>query len=329
MHSEWLDILCSPKTREPLRLDAITSGPGGLVEQGTLSTSAGEQYPVVRCVPRFVGGEDYSESFGYEWRRWPRLQFDDQNVGKAMELNSLRKWEGIVGLTGSLEGQRIVEFGCGAGRFLDVVRRKGGMAAGIDLSLAVDAARNNFSGDPQVLIVQGDVTCPPFREGSFDGGYTIGVLHHTPNPVEGLRQLARCVKKGGWVACSVYPRNSVYAHPSLARWRKWHGRVVASWGSAPALAYSMLSAYVLWWAYRIMAHLPLANRLASYLDREWLPVAHVSDSAWRLLDTFDSITPSYASTHTREEVQGWFAEAGCSDVRQSLWGDTSFVGIKR
>lgn len=328
MHADFLDLLCSPENGRPLELETTTTGPHGIVESGVLAASSGERYPIVRGVPRFVADERYSDNFGYEWRRWPRLQFDDQNVGGAIERNSICKWERVVGLSGSLEGQRIVEFGCGSGRFLDVVRRKGGMVAGIDLSLAVEAARENFRDDSRVLIVQGDIRRSPFREGAFDGGYTIGVLHHTPNPVEGLRQLARCVRKGGWVACSVYPKNSVYAFPSLTRWRRWHRWMAPRLGSWPALMYSVFSAYVLWWAYRIMAQLPVASAAARYLDREWLPVAHVPDRRWRVLDTFDAITPAYASTHTSDEVRAWFKEVGCVDVRPTAWGETSFVGIK-
>lgn len=328
MHADFLNLLCSPESGEPLELTARETGCDGLVVSGDLAAASGVRYPIIRGIPRFLSDEHYSENFGYQWRRWPRLQFDDQSIGGVMEGNSLRKWEGIVGKLGSLEGQQIVEFGCGSGRFLDVVRRKGGVAVGIDMSLAVESARENFQGDPSTLIVQGDITRPPFRAGVFDGGYTIGVLHHTPNPIEGLRQLVRCVKKGGWVACSVYPKDSVYAFPALTRWRRWHSRMAPLLGSWPALMYSRVSAYLLWWMYRIMAKLPGARSVARYLDREWLPVAHVPDGRWRVLDTFDAITPFYASTHTSEEVQAWFKEVGCVNVRQMPWGNTCFVGIK-
>ena len=54
---------------------------------------------------------------------------------------------------------------------------------------AVEVARCNFDGDPDTLVIQGDILHPPFRADSFDGGFTIGVLHHTPDPSAGLTAL--------------------------------------------------------------------------------------------------------------------------------------------
>ena len=58
---------------------------------------------------------------------------------------------------GRLDGKVVAEFGCGPGRFLEVVRMKGGKAIGLDLSLAVEAAAENFKNDPDVLICQADI----------------------------------------------------------------------------------------------------------------------------------------------------------------------------
>src|SRR3954452_7101798 len=108
-----------------------------------------------------------------------------------MAGHTTRMWERITGITDDgVRGRMIVEFGCGPGRFLDVVRRRGGVAVGIDLSMAVEPARENFRDDPDVLIVQGDILNPPFKKGVFDFGYSIGVLHHTPDPAKGLESLS-------------------------------------------------------------------------------------------------------------------------------------------
>src|SRR4051812_31966128 len=186
MHVKFLDLLRCPNTGQLLRLtEAVVAN--GLVARGSLRTACGRSYPILRGVPRFVGSEHYASSFGYEWSRWPRVQFESENVGRPMAGHTTRMWERITGASDSqVRGKTVVEFGCGPGRFLDVVRRKGGGAVGMDLSGAVEAARRNFADAPDVLIVQGDLATPPFRAGAFDGGYSIGVLHHTPTPKEGL-----------------------------------------------------------------------------------------------------------------------------------------------
>ncbi|HID30982.1 MAG TPA: methyltransferase domain-containing protein, partial [Desulfobacterales bacterium] len=200
MHPSFVSVLCCPETRESLWIEPRETRSNGMVVSGTLTSLSGQRYPIVDGIPRFVDVEQYAASFGYEWSRWPRVQFESENAGTAMAGHTTRMWEAITGLgQKQLDGKTIVEFGCGPGRFLDVVRRKGGRAVGIDLSLAVRAASNNFADDPNVLIVQGNILIPPFREGVFDGGFTIGALHHTPNPLGGLKALTPTIRSGGWV----------------------------------------------------------------------------------------------------------------------------------
>jgi SAM-dependent methyltransferase len=221
----------------------------------------------------------------------------------------------------------VVDFGCGPGRFLDVVRRKGGIAVGIDLSAAVDAARTNFGDDPNVLIVQGDLLRPPFREGVFDGGFTIGVLHHTPEPEEGLRALAHSVRPGGWVSCCVYPRGGFYENKSVERFRRLHAKLFNTFEYLPALIYSYLAAYLISPVFQFLKHLGL-RRLINHVEQDWVVALWINDAQWRVLDTFDAITPEIATTHTEAEVAEWMAAAGCESVRRTAWCETSAVAAR-
>jgi SAM-dependent methyltransferase len=198
---------------------------------------------------------------------------------------------------------------------LDVVRRKGGKAVGIDLSQAVEAARNNFADDPDVLIVQGDLTNPPFRKGVFDGGFTIGVLHHTPAPLRGLQTLAQTVKAGGWIACCVYPKGEFYDYSSVMRFRRIHKRLKSVFGYYPALSYAHFSAYALTPLFAKTRRLAGFSRVMDYLERNWVVVLDLPDVRWRVLDIFDAITPSIATTHTGGEVKEWLTKAGCINIR--------------
>ena len=332
MHPRFLKLLCCPDTGESFFLEPCVTLESGAVWAGNLRTASGRVYPIVRGVPRFVEKQDYSASFGWEWSRWPRVQFESENVGRPMAGHTTRMWERITGVGTAISdddvrGRTIVDFGCGPGRFLDVVRRKGGLAVGIDLSDAVDAARTNFSDDPDVLIVQADLLRPPFREGSFDGGFSIGVLHHTPEPDRGVAALARLVRSGGWVACCVYPKNDFYDFPSVARFRRIHHALGGTFGYLPALLYACFAAYVLAPAFRFIKNVGL-RRFVTYVERHWLVCLWLKDPQWRVLDTFDAITPRHATTHTEEEVAEWLTAAGCESVRRTAWCATSAVALR-
>jgi SAM-dependent methyltransferase len=329
MHPKFLHLLACPQTGNSLVLDAFETRENGMVWAGQLRTGCGRIYPIIRGVPRFVSREMYAGSFGFEWTRWPRVQFESDNVGRPMQGHTTRMWERIVGTNpASIRGKTIVDFGCGPGRFLDIVRRKGGRAVGIDLSNAVDAARKNFKDDPDVLIIQGDLLNPPFRQGAFDGGYTIGVLHHTPAPAQGLMALAKCVHENGWVSCCVYPKDDFYDFPSVARLRWIHLALKPLIGYRFALAYSYFAAFVLAPLMRWTKQQGLRRSIA-WIERNALVSLWLKDVRWRLLDTFDAITPALASTHTSDDVARWFEQAGCENVERTSWCPTSLTATKR
>ena len=85
-----------------------------MVASGVLVSPSGDRYPVVRGVPRFVDTQRYAASFGYEWNRWPRLQFDSENAGKPMANHTTRMWETITEASPErVRDHVIAEFGCG------------------------------------------------------------------------------------------------------------------------------------------------------------------------------------------------------------------------
>lgn len=328
MHPKFLHLLRCPATKQSLRLEAESTRPDGCVVTGRLVTADGRSYSIIRSIPRFVETEDYSASFGYEWNKWPRVQFDSENANGPMKDASRTSWERITGLTKQqASGSTFVEFGCGPGRYLDVVRRKGALAVGLDLSMAVEAARKNFADDPDVLIVQGDVLNPPFADGVFDGGYSIGVFHHTPDPARAVASLAKTVKSGGWVAVTVYRKGGFYDLPSVHRTRRLQHALSPVFGHALARIYSKLSARV-FHPMHVLLHRIRLGKLAEFIYRHVLVIVEFPDARWRELDVFDAITPHNASVHTNEEVHGWLADAGCVEIGASEWNATALRAIK-
>jgi SAM-dependent methyltransferase len=335
MHPRFVPLLRCPQTGSELRLRVDEAHEDGTVKTGRLVRAGGEHaYPIVGGVPRFVDQEHYAGSFGYEWKKWSRVQFERENAGGPMAGHTRRMFEAIAELPPrELRGKLVVEFGCGPGRFIDIARGAGATVVGLDMSAAVEPARANFAGDADVLIVQADILAPPLRADAFDVGYTFGVLHHTPRPADGLRALARVVKPGGVVACSVYPKGGFYDYPSVAAFRRAHQALRSRLGAPAArrlaLGYAYLAAYALHFPLALMGRVPLARRLAGQIEKYALVCLHLPDARWRVLDIFDAITPAFASTHTAGEVRGWFDAAGCSGARQTRWGATSFVGVKQ
>jgi len=326
MHKKFLDILRCPITGSDLKMEVIELFDNGLVKTGTLVSNDGKyRYPIISGIPRFVEKEFYTSSFGFEWKKWSRVQFEDQNLGTPMEGHTKKMFDSITNFTPEeVEGKLVVEFGCGPGRFLDIVRKYGGIAIGLDLSLAVESARENFKEDENVLIVQGDILNPPFKEQVFDAGYSLGVLHHTPDPKQGFKSLVNTIKNSGRIGVSVYSSLEFYNYPSVHFTRFINKLVKPLFGNNFALYYSKFSANFLYHFIKWCRKIPLFGKYFAYfLNRYVIVNAEITDARWRFLDNFDAITPVYASTHTGEEVQSWFKQAECYNLRLTNWGNTS------
>lgn len=321
MHKSFVEYFCDPKTREDLELE-VTKMNGEFIESGSLKSKS-NSYPIVRGIPRFVEykAKNYSSSFGYQWKNWPRLQFDSENVGKPMEGHTTKMWEKITGIDTELSGQVVLDIGCGPGRFIDVAQRKGAKVIGIDYSEAVEVAKKNFKSNENVCICQGDALNLPFKDSVLDGAFTIGVLHHTPAPNKGVEQAWKCLGDKGWFGISVYERGGYYNFFTVHLWRRIFKLLLPIFGYYPPLIYAYFTIFAFW---PIARSIPVLGKAV----RIFFPFVNLPDVNWSILDTFDSVTPSYQSAHESFEVFTWLRKAGFKEVEPTDWGFTSYKGKK-
>jgi len=74
-------------------------GNNGLITSGRFDQWSGISYPIIRGI-RFAKSEAYSKSFGYEWNKWPRVQFESENKGKPMQGHTTAMWNKITRIGG-------------------------------------------------------------------------------------------------------------------------------------------------------------------------------------------------------------------------------------
>jgi ubiquinone/menaquinone biosynthesis C-methylase UbiE len=127
-------------------------------------------------------------------------------------------------------GQRVLEVGFGAGTDFIQWLRAGAIASGIDLTEeALDNLNHRVAvyglPRPECALVA-DAEHLPFPSGSFDLGYSWGVLHHTPDTERAIAELVRVVRPGGEIKIMLYNRHSIYAlrcwlHNALRKGRPW------------------------------------------------------------------------------------------------------------
>jgi ubiquinone/menaquinone biosynthesis C-methylase UbiE len=142
---------------------------------------------------------------------------------------------------GSAKGQRILEIGVGAGTDFAQWVRGGARAVGVDLTyagVALTRERLNLEGRRAPLMVS-DAEMLPFRSASFDGVYSYGVLHHSPDTVAAIAEVHRVVRPGGWVRIMIYHHPSISALLLAARYCRSPRKALANLESPGTKAYSV------------------------------------------------------------------------------------------
>jgi SAM-dependent methyltransferase len=263
---------------------------------GTRCPGCGTEVPVIRGIPRFVASDAYTASFSFEWNRHRKTQLDD-----ATSRESEETFRAKTGLSPEEVADRLVlDVGCGMGRFADVVSRWGGHVVGIDLSLAVEAAFANLGTRENVRILQADLFKIPFRPGTFDIVYSLGVLHHTPDCEKAFRQLVPFVRPGG--------RLCVWVYGKMGPWERFARLYRKVTVRMPKRLLHALCHLAIPWYY--ICRIPVIGPLL------WVPfpISRHPNPGWRVLDTFDWYSPMHQSLHTFPEVYRWFRSEGLVDV---------------
>ena len=311
-----LELLMCPSCKGEVSLSrTVRCSEQDEILEGELGCQCGANYPIREGVPEFISTEQYAGSFGFEWAKWPRVQFDGENVGTPMEGATAARLLSVTGVRPSwFADKTIFEIGCGAGRFLDVAESYGAKVVGLELSEAVYVARRNLEGR-NALIVRGDALHPPFRDRIFDMALAIGVLHHIPSPESAFLAMVTKVRPKGQVAVQVYNRYDSLLIKQTAFYRK----VFRVLGRKALVAYSYFSAGILYH----LCFLPIVG----YGFRLLFPVKKFPTFQHRYLNIFDWLSPTYMSYHGTREVFEWFKSAGCSEIEPTDLGPSSFRGI--
>jgi len=302
--------------------------PGEVEDAGALVCASGCRVPVVRGVPRFVAPGHYAGSFGLQWNAY-RLTQLDSHTGATISRDRLARCLG--GDLDVVRDRDVLEVGCGAGRFTEVLLASGARLVACDLSEAVEANRANCAprAEPgRYFVCQADVTALPVAPGSFDLVIALGMVQHTPSPERTIEALAAQLRPGGllvldhytWppgagrlgrLAFALSPRSLIRQVLRLLPAR-------AAFAACTALTRALLPVHRLFWrrgsaAGAARRGLHFASPVFDYYDK--LPqLSREQLTEWALLDTHDGLTDRFKHRRSAEEVAAALAAAGLVDV---------------
>jgi SAM-dependent methyltransferase len=312
VHERLLEVLRCPVSGSPLRIEHPEYS-SGQIEAGSLVDEAGKaRYPIVRGIPRFVAATNYADSFGMQWNLFRQTQLDSYS---GHPISADRFWNATGWTPRDCAGQWVLDAGCGAGRFAEVMLNAGAQVVALDYSSAVDACYANLRHHPNLHVVQGDLYALPFARGSFRYVYSLGVLQHTPDVAAAVAALPPMLTPGGHLCIDFYERS-------------WRGRLLPRYWLRPLTTrlpkerlFALLQRWIgpLWRVSTALQRVPLLGRylhrlvpVANYTGI--LPLSEQQLREWALLDTFDWFSPAYDNPQTSSTIRTWLGQSGLVEV---------------
>lgn len=308
MHETLRQILVCPRCKDKL---TFTGGAG--TDDGELRCeSCSIVYPVKNGIPRFVPADNYAGSFGYQWNRFRREQLDSFS---KTTLSTNRFWTETGWTPEQMRGSLVLDVGCGAGRFLDVASTTGATVVGVDLSNAIDAAKDNLGDRDNIHFIQASIYELPFRDETFDLCYCIGVIQHTPDPEKSLVSIARMVKPTGQLAVTIYSRKA-WTKLYAKYWLRPLAKRIDKKRLLRIIERLMIIAFPVT---DVLFRIPILGKffmftipVANYVHEPQL--SREQRYTWAILDTFDMLSPYYDQPMTEEEASVALASGGVREV---------------
>lgn len=309
MHKWCVREFRNPSSNKRYELEILEES-HNRVKSGKLTDPDGGEVPIVNYIPRFVSTENYADSFGIQWSSFKTTQLDSHS---GTTLTRDRFYSGTQWNDREVKGQRILEAGCGAGRFTEILLARKAKVYSFDYSNAVDVCyKNNAYGN--LCLFQGDIYNIPFERERFDKVFCYGVLQHLPDPKRGFMNIVRYIKRGGKISVDIYIKNG-----RINSWKsKYIWRPVTTRMNVVTLL-KLVQWYIPKWLpidtflrkirllRGITVFIPCWNYIGWTLRDE-------QRLEWAVLDTFDALSARYDKPQTIAQVTSWFEEARLSDI---------------
>jgi len=254
-----------------------------------------------------------ASSFGFEWKVFNKM-FDQY---KQNFLNYTQPFKEDF-----FKDRIVLDAGCGVGRHTYWSAKFGAKEViGIDMSDAVDPAEGNCRELSNVTIIQADIYNLPFKQ-MFDFIFSIGVLHHLPNPEEGFKKLTSFLKLRALMLIWVYGRKdnntAVYFYEPLRTITRHINKKLLIYICYPfALAVEML------------------NQLSNVLDKfnttkkaaKIIPYQYYRNFPFevKLNDAFDVLATPKSRYYYKDEIFNWYKNAGLLNPKLSYLRKKSII----
>jgi len=277
-----------------------------IAENNEFTNSEKKTYPIVSDIPRFVEPNNYATSFGLQWNKFSKTQLDSY-TGTTISKDRLKRLCG--GDLSIFNGKKVLEIGCGAGRFTEIMLEAGATVFAVDISSAVEANYQNCKNYPNYVVCQASVYELPFKYDDFDIVVCIGVIQHTPEPEKTIKTLCKYVKPAGNLIIDHYTKGypETFFRKKIRKFLL-KKEIEYRFNFCEKLTKKLYPLHKISWKLKKIPILSFFARAFIYFS----PVVDYHDIypqlseehlyAWMFLDTHDTLTDYYKHIRTAEEI---------------------------
>jgi SAM-dependent methyltransferase len=331
MKLKLLEYLRCPSCAGVILLTSVASKEAAEIMEGRLACdSCHNSFPIVRGIPRLAMRERLddertatAENFGWQWQHFVQSDelYADQFLGWIAPVRPEFFSDKVV-----LEG------GCGKGRHTQLAASWGARdVIGVDLSDAVETAFAATRHLENAHIVQADIYHLPLAQ-VVDYAFSVGVLHHLPDPRAGFRSLATKVNDGGYLSAWVYGAESNewitrFVDPLRKNFSsRMDRKVLLHLSKLPAAVMHLATKLIYGPLNRSNGGAKLARHLF-YNDY----LSAISQFGWREQHTivFDHLAAPTAHYIDRKDFEEWWCEVDAKDVTVGWHNKNSWRGFGR
>ena len=132
-------------------------------------------------------------------------------------LSGAPEWPALRAMLPPLAGARVLDLGCGFGRFCRYAREAGAASVlGIDISENMLARARAETDDPAITYVLGSIDAQDFAPSSFDVAFSSLAFHYLPDIAPTFAITHRALVPGGHFVFSV--EHPIYTAPGSPGW---------------------------------------------------------------------------------------------------------------
>jgi SAM-dependent methyltransferase len=326
LKEKLLSYLVCPSCNGSLDLSVERVEQNEIMEGALRCRDCASSFPISGGIPRFADLAEVESDkrataagFGWQWQHFTQAdaRYAEQFLG----------W--ITPVTPEFfRGKVVLEGGCGKGRHTQLAAGWGAEdVIGIDLSVAVETAFAATRSLPNAHIIQADIYRLPLAR-KFDYAFSVGVLHHLPDPRGGFLSLASKVKPGGHISAWIYgAENNEWITRLVNPVRE---RITSRMDQRVLLQLSKIPAACVYLATKLV-YGPLNRNGSSLAQRLFYNdyLSAIAPFGWREQHTivFDHLVAPTAFYISQGEFADWWRELGANDVAISWHNKNSWCGF--